>query len=111
MDNEDSGGRENDNTVFVLGNIDIETNQREVEYIKAENGLNSQKQIVMIKRLFYDYKCTYFVMDSKGETSPFYIVIYNRTEKETGKLKCQSEWKAIFKRIVTLTQVIVKLLK
>ena len=101
MDIAVSGGRENDNTVFVLGNIDIETNQRKVEYIKAENGLNSQKQIVMIKRLFYDYKCTYFVMDSKGETSPFYIVIYNRTEKETGKLKCQSEWKAIFKRIVT----------
>lgn len=101
MDIAVSGGRENDNTVFVLGNIDIETNQRKVEYIKAENGLNSQKQIVMIKRLFYDYKCTYFVMDSKGETSPFYIVIYNRTEKETEKLKCQSEWKAIFKRIVT----------
>lgn len=79
MDIAVSGGRENDNTVFVLGNIDIETNQRKVEYIKAENGLNSQKQIVMIKRLFYDYKCTYFVMDSKGLGNVFFDLLTTKT--------------------------------
>nr|DAF83655.1 MAG TPA: large terminase [Caudoviricetes sp.] len=79
MDIAVSGGRENDNTVFVLGNIDIETNQRKVEYIKAENGLNSQKQIVMIKRLFYDYKCTYFVMDSKGVGNVFFDLLTTET--------------------------------
>lgn len=79
MDIAVSGGRENDNTVFVLGNIDIETNQRKVEYIKAENGLNSQKQIVMIKRLFYDYKCTYFVMDATGLGNVFFDLLTTET--------------------------------
>lgn len=79
MDIAVSGGRENDNTVFVLGNIDIDTNQRKVEYIKAENGLNSQKQIVMIKRLFYDYKCTYFVMDATGLGNVFFDLLTTET--------------------------------
>lgn len=79
MDIAVSGGRKNDNTVFVLGNIDIETNQRKVEYIKAENGLNSQKQIIMLKRLFYDYKCTYFVMDSTGLGNVFYDLLTTKT--------------------------------
>lgn len=79
MDIAVSGGRENDNTVFVLGNIDIDTNQRKVEYIKAENGLNSQKQIVMIKRLFYDYKCTYFVMDTTGLGNVFFDLLTTET--------------------------------
>lgn len=66
-----SGGRENDNSIFILGNMNKENNHRKVEFIKHENGLNSQTQIVEIKRLFYDYKCKYFVMDSKGEIRPF----------------------------------------
>ena len=36
------------------------------------NGLNSLKQVVLMKRIFYEYKCTYFVMDSKGNGNSIY---------------------------------------
>ena len=61
-----SGGKDNDNTAFTLGSIDIDTLEKKIEYAVTYNGLNSLKQVVLMKRLFYEYKSSYFVMDSKG---------------------------------------------
>lgn len=59
-------GQENDNSAIILGKLDTDTMFKYQEYIKTLNGMNSIKQVVLIKRLFYDYKCTYYVMDAKG---------------------------------------------
>ena len=61
-----SSGQENDNSVCILGNLDLETGHKNVEYITAINGMNSVEQVKLIKRLFYEYKCQYYIMDSKG---------------------------------------------
>ena len=61
-----ASGQENDNSVCILGNIDLETTNKNVEYITAFNGMNAVEQVKLIKRLFYEYQCQYYVMDSKG---------------------------------------------
>lgn len=77
-----SGGRDNDNTVFLLGKFNTETYRRSVEHITTRNGLNSLKQVVLMKRLFYEYKCTYFVMDSKGIGNSIYDILTDETYDE-----------------------------
>ena len=42
------------------------TGKKSVEYIDTKNGMNSLQQVVLMKRLFYEYKCSYFVIDSRG---------------------------------------------
>ena len=74
-----SAGKGNDNTAFVLGSINTETLEKKIEYTSAYNGLNSLKQVILMKRLFYEYKCSYFVMDSKGVGN----VIYDMLTVET----------------------------
>lgn len=59
-------GNENDNTVLLCGSIDRKTGQRHFEYMTAIRGLNSVQQVKEMKRLFYEYKAHYFVMDSRG---------------------------------------------
>lgn len=79
MDIAVSQGRENDNTVFILGTIDIETMERKIEYIKTLNGINSLSQVVIAKRLFYEYQASYFVMDSTGIGNPIYDMMTTET--------------------------------
>lgn len=59
-------GNDNDNTVFIFMSIDIETGERKVEYVKTESGLNSVKQVILMKRYFYEYQANYFMLDTKG---------------------------------------------
>lgn len=61
-----ASGDENDNSVCILGNLDLGTMHKNEEYIKVINGMNSIEQVKLIKRMFYEYKCDYYVMDSKG---------------------------------------------
>lgn len=82
MDIAVASGRENDNTVFVLGYYDEKENKRKVEYIRAYNGLNSLNQVVMAKRLFYDYGCDYFVVDTKGVGNVMYDMLTVKTFDE-----------------------------
>lgn len=59
-------GDENDNTVIILSKLNLRTKQKTEEYIATYNGMNMTEQVLTMKRLFYDYKCHYMVMDSKG---------------------------------------------
>ena len=61
-----ASGQDNDNSVCILGNFDLEKSDKNVEYITSLSGMNSVEQVKLIKRLFYEYKCEYYVMDSKG---------------------------------------------
>ncbi len=79
-------GNENDNTVFILMTINKKTGFRKVEYIRAYNGLNTLQQVVLMKRLFYDYKCTYFIVDTKGVGYSLFDILTIETEDtEFGK--------------------------
>lgn len=82
MDIAVSSGRDNDNTVFTLGNLNEETKNRNIENISAHNGLNSMKQVVLAKRYFYEYKASFFVMDSKGVGNPLYDIMTVETYDE-----------------------------
>jgi hypothetical protein len=59
-------GDDNDNTVIILSKLNVNTKQKSEEYITTFNGMNSVEQVLTMKRLFYDYKCNYFVIDSRG---------------------------------------------
>ena len=72
MDIAVAGGRENDNTAFLLGKINQSTLKRSVENVSTENGMNSLKQVVLLKRMFYEYKCSYFVYDTTGVGNALY---------------------------------------
>lgn len=61
-----SSGDQNDNTVIVLGYLDTNTYEKYVEYIVSFNGVNSMEQVATIKRLFYEYRASYCVIDTKG---------------------------------------------
>lgn len=82
MDIAVSGGRDNDNTIYELGFINTETEERELEYITSRNGLNSLTQVVLLKRLFYEYKCKYAVIDTKGVGNVFYDIMTVETYDE-----------------------------
>ena len=82
MDIAVSGGKANDNTVFTLGCIDTDTFEKREEYTMAYSGMNSVKQVILIKRLFYEYKASYFVMDSKGVGNVFFDMLTVETYDE-----------------------------
>lgn len=75
------GGKKNDNTVVMLGTINLDTNEKRVDYIRSENGMNSISQVMMMKRLFYDYDCDYFVIDTKGVGNVIYDLLTVETEE------------------------------
>lgn len=59
-------GNENDNTVFIFCSINKDSGERRIENVIAKNGLNTLEQVMLMKRYFYEYKATYFMLDSKG---------------------------------------------
>ena len=80
-----ASGQDNDNSVCLLGNFDLETSNKNVEYISSLSGMNSVEQVKLIKRLFYEYKCQYYVMDSKGIGNVIFDMLTVPTEDtETG---------------------------
>ena len=40
-----ASGQDNDNSVCILGNFDLDTLQKNEEYITAINGMNSVEQV------------------------------------------------------------------
>lgn len=80
MDIAVSSGRENDNSSYILGAVDLNNKRKRLEYITTKNGLNSISQVILIKRLFYEYKCSYFVMDSRGIGNVFFDMLTIPTE-------------------------------
>lgn len=77
-----AGGKDNDNTIYLLGAVNSNTMRKKEEYITSKNGLNSNMQVVLMKRLFYEYKCSYFVMDSKGVGNVIYDMLTAETYDE-----------------------------
>jgi hypothetical protein len=61
-----SVGAKEDNTAIILGSLNLRTGLREVYYVHSINGMNTLEQAALFKRLFYEWKAKYFVMDSTG---------------------------------------------
>jgi len=81
-----SGGREDDNTCMILGSVNRKTGRKKEEYIITKSGLNSVYQIVLMKRLFYDYRCKYIVIDTKTIGSAIYDYLTIETVDEERKI-------------------------
>lgn len=80
-------GNENDNSVWIFMAINIETGERRVECITAKHGLNTVKQVLLMKRFFYEYKATYCIQDTKGVGQSIYDLLTVETEDlEYGKI-------------------------
>lgn len=77
------GGRKNDNTCFTLGAIDDSgILKKRVERTEAHSGMLVQKQVVLAKRLFYEYKAHFFIMDTKGVGVTMYDLFLQETYDE-----------------------------
>lgn len=73
-------GDENDNTVYLFMAINKNTGEKKVEGIIPKNGLNSILQVLYMKRWFYEYKATYFMIDTKGVGNVIYDLLTVETE-------------------------------
>ena len=74
-----AAGEQNDNSVYTLLRMlpDGDEYRREVVYIESHNGVNSEKQAIRIKQLFYDFEADYIIIDSQGVG----ISVFNELQK------------------------------
>lgn len=77
-----AGGQENDNSCFILGKMNSNDLIKKIEYIETKNGMNSIQQVILLKRLFYEYKCSYYVMDSSGVGNVIFDLLTTETVDE-----------------------------
>jgi hypothetical protein len=70
-----SNGEDTDNTIIILGSINLDTGMKKVEYIKSIHGENSINQARIMKRLFYQFKCDYCIIDLKGIGNAIYDIL------------------------------------
>jgi hypothetical protein len=75
-------GELNDNTVLILTSLNLDTGIKRVVYINTLSGVSSIEQVKIMKRLFYDFKCQYFVFDSKGLGNVIYDLLTVETFDE-----------------------------
>lgn len=67
-----------------------------IVYSDSYEGLHTEDQALVIRRLYDEYMCDYIVLDCTGKTLPSHMATYGQTTREkTGKLRCQSEWKFV----------------
>ena len=76
------GGKKNDNTAIILGALDKDTYQKRVEYVVTANGMNTFSQVALAKRLFYEYKSSYFVYDNTGVGSEMFDIFSKSTHDD-----------------------------
>lgn len=81
-----SAGKANDNSVYILYRMYKDKNVytktvwiKEVCYIEAVNGMNSEDQALRIKQLFYDFECDRCIIDAHG----IGLAVYDELKKET----------------------------
>lgn len=77
-----SAGKRNDNSIYSLFSLDIKKNntfKKKLRHLEAHNGLESEKQALRIKQLFYDFECNRAIIDAHG----IGMAVYNELKKET----------------------------
>ena len=71
------GGSRNDSSVYTLIRLIPQGEEyiRQVVYIETVEGGVSDKQALILKRLFYDFQADYLAIDTQGKLLPLTIVI------------------------------------
>ena len=80
-------GESNDLTCVICGKINTNNGKITQEYITTYSGVNSVEQAKRMKRIFYEYKATYFVFDSKGLGNSLYDILTQETWDEEYGIK------------------------
>lgn len=96
--------RKNDATsITVLQLIPTSKNQyiRNVIYLENFEGGHSETQAIRIRQIYEELQCDYIVIDTNGRNAPLFGDKKSEVRKKSGMLRCKSEWKANFKRLVT----------
>ena len=90
-------------SITVLQLLPTKNNQyiRNVVYLENFEGGHSETQAIKIRRLYEDFQCDYIGIDTLGRNARFNGDIRFGARKKSGTLKCESEWKAMLKNIVT----------
>lgn len=66
-----------------------------IVYCDAFEGLHTENQALVIRKLFDEFDCDYIVLDCAGIPMPSCTATYRQTSRnEAGKLRCQPEPKA-----------------
>lgn len=79
--------------------------RREYSYIESNQIGDTTLQAIRIRQLYEDFNADYIVIDARNG-GKFVALFYRNIKvinerKKTGNLKWQSDWKAVFKSIVT----------
>lgn len=116
------GGSGNDNSIFTCIRLLPESKEykssdvsgdhvavkqgyrRQVVYLEAQTEFETSKQAIRIKQLFTDFDADYCVLDTRnaGILMPLHTeTCVDKARKKAGKLRGQSEWKAMGNAVVT----------
>lgn len=96
--------RKNDATsITVLQLLPTKNNQyiRNAVYLENFEGGHSETQAIKIRQIYEDFQCDYIGIDTQGRNARSNGDIRFEARKKTGTLKRESEWKAMFKSMVT----------
>lgn len=68
------GGNKNDNTIFTCFRLIPSENryERQIPFIQSINGLHSETQAILLKRLYEDFQADYIIMDTMGNGMTLY---------------------------------------
>lgn len=97
----------NDNTsIWIIRLIPDGGRYRKIlAYGESLHGINSIIQTKRIKQLFYELECDYAVIDTQGVGRTLALLFRNKwvikMVEKSGRLRCQSERKFVFKSINT----------
>lgn len=70
-----------------------------IVYTNNYEGLRTDDQALIIRKLYDEYECDYIVLDTNGKLLPACTAMYGiAARKKTGSLRRRSDWKAISKK-------------
>lgn len=78
-------GRDNDNTIIDIIKCSPTTEgyYPSLRYIESYNGENSINQVLRIKQLWFDFNCSYIILDINGQGAVVYDYLTTETFDET----------------------------
>ena len=72
-----------------------------IVYAESCEGLRTEEQALMIRKLFDEFECDYIVLDTNGSNARTRGDTRVEAREKPGTLECEPEWKAERKTLVT----------
>lgn len=70
-------------------------------YGDVAEGLRTEDQALMIRKLYDEFECDYIVLDTNGSNARRRGDMPDEARKKSGMLRCKSEWKVVCKKTAT----------